>query len=122
MQKISVFEGAISANPNFVTEYMNPNGSLEKKTRVVIIYFDGNTYDIYRESTKKQEWFSRETRTFGDTKPIKDIQKYSHPPQLDNTRPVHQFEIRGINCSAYIEPTQDQISQFTSIIDNLIQE
>ena len=55
----NIFEGAVSANPNFVTEFLNPNGSLEKKTSVVVIYFDKRTYDIYRESTGKPGWSSR---------------------------------------------------------------
>src|SRR3989344_6421821 len=98
----NIFEGAVSANPNFVTEFLNPNGSLEKKTSVVVIYFDKRTYDIYRESTAKPGWSSRETRTFENPKPTKDQNKYTFPPQLDNTKPIYQFQIKGINCSAYI--------------------
>lgn len=113
----NIFEGAISANPNFVTEFLNSNGSLEKITSVVVIYFDKRTYDIYRESTGKTGWSSRETRAFENYKPIKDANKYPFPPQLDNTRPIYQFRIKGINCSAYIEPTIDQINEFTSILE-----
>ena len=83
----NIFEGAVSANPNFLTEFLNPSGSLEKKTSVVVIYFDKRTYDIYRESTGKPGWSSRETRTFDNSKPIKDPEKYPFPPQLDNRRP-----------------------------------
>jgi len=111
----NIFEGAVSANPNFVTEFLNPNGSLEKKTSVVVIYFDKRTYDIYRESTAKPGWSSRETRTFKNSKPIKDTNKYPFPPQLDNSRPIYQFQIKGINCSAYIEPTIEQMTEFSSI-------
>lgn len=111
----NIFEGAVSATPNFLTEFVNPSGSLERKTSVVVIYFDKKTYDIYRESSGKPGWSSRETRTFENSKPVKDLAKYLFPPQLDNTRPIYQFKIKGINCSAYIEPTIDQINEFSSI-------
>jgi|GEM_PF-5699398 len=111
----NIFEGAVSANPNFVTEFLNPNGSLEKKTSVVVIYFDKRTYDIYRESTAKPGWSSRETRTFKNSKPSKDTNKYPFPPQLDNSRPIYQFQIKGVNCSAYTEPTIEQMTEFSSI-------
>ncbi len=113
----NIFEGAVSANPDFLTEFLNPNGSLEKKTSVVVIYFDTRNYDIYRESTGKPGWSSRETRTFENSKPMKDPNKYSFPPQLDNARPIYQFKIKGINCSAYIEPTTGQINEFSSIFE-----
>lgn len=113
----NIFKGAVSASPNFLTTFLNSNGSLEKKTSVVVIYFDKRTYDIYRESTDKSGWFSRETRTFENSKPIKDSKKYPFPPQLDNTIPIYQFKMNGINCSAYIEPTADQIQEFSSILE-----
>lgn len=111
------FKGAVSANPAFLTEFVNPGGSLEKKTSVVVIYFDKKQYDIYRESTGKPGWSSRETRTFEDSKPIKDPDKHPFPPQLDHARPIYQFKIKGINCSAYTEPTTEQINDFSRILD-----
>lgn len=118
-ERKNIFEGVVSANPNFLTEFLNYNGSLEKKTSVVVIYFDKRTYDIYRESTGKPGWSSRETRTFENSKPIKDSDKYPFPPELDNTRPIYQFQIKGINCSAYIEPTIEQINEFSSIFKDV---
>ena len=115
----NIFEDAVSANPSFLTEFLNPNGSLEKKTSVVVIYFDRRTYDIYRESTGKPGWSSRETRKFESSEPIKDPNKYPFPPQLDNSRPIYQFQVRGINCSTYIEPTIDQINEFSSIFEGV---
>ena len=116
-----VFDGAISATGNLVTHHLNPDGRLEKITRVVVIYLNTGFYDIYRTSST-EGLISKESVNIATKEKTKATaaDKYNFPPQLDNNRPIVQFALNDIRCSAYVDTMSNGHNKTT--IKNMLKE
>lgn len=72
----------ISANPGFTNKF-NRSGKLQKITRHVVVYVATNQFDVYRQSTKKRGYFSREVYSKQKSGAFKltskDATKYKDP-------------------------------------------
>lgn len=119
MQNNNQFIQPISASPGFANR-INPSGDLQQITKHVVIYLNSDQFDVYRKSTHKPGYFSRETYTKQKDASFKisekDSDKYENPVIPEN---AFSYNYNEVILYSLQRLTEDQVSSLGQFIDSV---